>query len=114
VACAALGGAVGAVCRYLISAWLPLYGTLLVYMVGSLILGMLVAWSSSLSPELRVLLGTGFCGGLTTFSTFAVETLALPPEKALANLAANLGLSLTMAWLGLASFRLLSGAAPPG
>jgi CrcB protein len=111
----AVGGATGAVCRYLISGWLAQpYGTLLVNALGSLVLGVVVGLSSSLPPELRLLVGTGFCGGLTTFSTFAVETLALPPERALANVAANLLLSLTMASLGLASVRLLSGEVPAG
>jgi CrcB protein len=115
VAYVALGGAAGAVCRYLVSgaAGSP-YGTLIVNALGSLVLGAIVALSDSLRPELRLLVGTGFCGGLTTFSTFAVETLSMPPERALANVAANLLVSLGMASVGIASVRLLSGEGPAG
>lgn len=118
----ALGGATGAVARYAISTALARYGgfpwaTLLVNALGSLLLGALMEaclhhprWP----PELRLLVGTGFCGALTTFSTFSVETLALPPGRALLNIAANLLVSLGMAALGIGAVRLLQGIVPPG
>lgn len=81
------GAALGAMARYLVGLWaigqlglgFP-YGTLLINASGSLVLAVVVSFTSdrlALGPELRLLLGTGFCGGYTTFSTFAVETLAL-------------------------------------
>jgi CrcB protein len=85
-----LGGAVGAPLRYLIDRCvqsrsgaigareLPL-GTLLVNVIGSFLLGLITAGVShqGWSPQVQTLVGTGFCGGLTTFSTFSVETVQL-------------------------------------
>ena len=66
----ALGAAVGAPLRYLVSLRLPgERATLLVNVVGSAVLGALVRPS----PSVAALVGIGFCGALTTFSTFAVE-----------------------------------------
>jgi CrcB protein len=86
----AAGGAVGSVCRYLLGAWLqgragvafPV-GTLVVNVSGSLVLGFLLRYalaSPGITPEVRALLTTGFCGGYTTFSTFSYETAALLEE----------------------------------
>lgn len=80
----ALGGAVGAVCRYglsllPISAKFP-WGTLAANLAGALIIGFLAglaAQRSNFPPELNLLLKTGFCGGFTTFSTFSLETVSL-------------------------------------
>ena len=78
----ALGGALGAVCRYLLSrltdAAFP-WGTLTVNILGSLLIGFIVGIVNKgvLSPEMKLLLVTGFCGGFTTFSTFANETFAM-------------------------------------
>ena len=74
----AVGGAVGAVLRFLAGhRWdrdLPA-GTLLVNVAGSFLLGVFSALS--LDRDALALLGTGFCGGLTTYSAFAVQTHAL-------------------------------------
>lgn len=71
----ALGAAVGAALRYvaghLLDGRWP-WGTVLVNWTGSLLLGWCVA--AGLSGALIALLGTGFCGGLTTYSAFAVQT----------------------------------------
>ena len=71
----ALGGAVGSVLRYLISSINTSFpwGTFTVNVLGSLLIGLLVGFVSKglLSPEMKLLLVTGFCGGFTTFSTFA-------------------------------------------
>ncbi len=78
-----LGGFVGSVLRFLVSRLvsgvnflnLPL-GTLLVNIIGCFVLGLftgLFGRTQSLSPELRLLLTTGVCGGFTTFSTFMSE-----------------------------------------
>jgi CrcB protein len=69
----ALGAAVGAPTRFLVAQWLPgLRATLLVNVAGSAVLGLLV----HPSPSVRALVGTGFCGALTTYSAFAVEVAA--------------------------------------
>jgi len=74
----ALGAAVGAPLRFLLAAWLDddlPYGTLIVNVVGSFLLGLLSAFA--LDENAFALLGTGFCGGLTTYSAFAVQTVRL-------------------------------------
>jgi CrcB protein len=85
----ALGGGLGAVTRFVVDAVVarrnpfrvPL-GTMLINVTGSLVLGLvtglLVAGSTgSASATVRAVLGTGFCGGYTTFSTASVETVRL-------------------------------------
>jgi fluoride exporter len=111
----AAGGAIGAVARYLVTLglarWGPLpWGTLVVNVVGSFVLGALLeaaARDPRIPLEAKALIGTGFCGGLTTFSTFSVETLRLPPGAALANVGANLGLALGSAGAGILIIRWL-------
>ena len=83
----AVGAAAGGVSRYYLSfavqqrlgAAFP-WGTLLINVTGSLLLGFLMRYAlatPSVSPELRLLLTTGFCGGYTTFSTFSYETVMM-------------------------------------
>ena len=80
----ALGAAVGALLRWRAGLWLnaswagfPL-GTLLVNTVGGFLIGIALAWFEQAPNELlRLLLVTGFLGGLTTFSAFSVESLML-------------------------------------
>ena len=74
-----LGGGTGAILRYLISSifnkkYMP-WGTFVVNVLGCFIFGMFVSFLSD--PYNTVLLMTGFCGGFTTFSTFASETAHL-------------------------------------
>ncbi|WP_017586408.1 fluoride efflux transporter CrcB [Nocardiopsis ganjiahuensis] len=114
----ALGAAVGAPVRFLVDlelkhrlgAAFP-WATLLVNTVGSLILGALMALP--LSPGATALLGTGLCGALTTYSTFAYETVQLTRAgsrgRALLYVLANLCLGLGSAWLGLTVTALLFG-----
>jgi fluoride exporter len=79
----ALGAAVGGVARYLTSLFLtPVPGTFpwatfVVNVCGSLIIGMLLYSERSPNESIRLLIGVGFCGGLTTLSTFSAETLQL-------------------------------------
>lgn len=82
----AIGGAVGTLARYgagsVAAGWGPStypWGTLAINVVGSFILGAVLAFADRavISPEVRLVLGVGFCGAFTTFSTFSVEALAL-------------------------------------
>jgi CrcB protein len=76
------GGGIGSVLRYLIGKWLNSsgdgipYGTFLANILGSLLIGIILGIASkndSLTQSQTLLLATGFCGGFTTFSTFAYE-----------------------------------------
>jgi fluoride exporter len=72
----ALGAAVGAPVRYLAGHYLDRrtpWGTLVVNLAGSAGLGALVG--VAVDGHWQALLGTGFCGGLTTYSAFAVQTV---------------------------------------
>ena len=78
----ALGGAVGSIGRYLISKYFDCsfpWATLTVNILGSLLIGILTGLiaKGTLSPEMKLLLVTGFCGGFTTFSTFANESFTM-------------------------------------
>ena len=114
----AVGAACGALARWFASLWLngqwagfPL-GTLLVNCIGGLLIGVALAWFERSPDELlRLLLVTGFLGGLTTFSAFSGESLVLLQRGqfglAMAHTAAHLFGSLGCAVLG---FWLLRGA----
>lgn len=93
-----LGGALGAVCRYLIhqSVRVPL-GTLLVNVAGSFLAGVVAGWATG---WWAIVFGPGFCGGFTTYSTFALETGLLPPRRAAAYVTATVVAGLAAAWLG--------------
>lgn len=80
----ALGGAIGASLRYLsglailrIAGPAFPYGTLFVNVVGSFIMGLIIAWlakrTGGSSAELRLFLATGLLGGFTTFSAFSLD-----------------------------------------
>ncbi len=83
----AVGGAVGSVGRYLMQLAVARHfihpfplGTLLVNVLGCLLIGLFYALAEKgtiASPEIRLLLTTGLCGGFTTFSTFSYESLNL-------------------------------------
>jgi CrcB protein len=84
VAAVAVGASAGALARWSAGLWLnarwsgfPL-GTLFVNVVGGLLIGMALEWFGRMPNEMaRLLLVTGFLGGLTTFSSFSGESLAL-------------------------------------
>ncbi|HUP74015.1 MAG TPA: fluoride efflux transporter CrcB [Acidimicrobiales bacterium] len=109
------GGAVGAPSRYLLDSYIHTntegefpWGTLAINAIGSLLLGILtgLALEHGLSPTTKVVLGTGFCGAFTTFSTFSFETVRLAEEgatnAACRNIAANVVLGTVLAGVGLA------------
>ena len=83
----ALGAVVGASARYFLSTQIARhfsttfpYGTLLINLTGSLVLGFFLVYSSErvlLEPRWRLLVAIGFCGSYTTFSSYAFETFAL-------------------------------------
>ena len=106
------GAAAGGVARWRVGVWLhgaqpggvPL-GTLAVNCVGGLLIGMALAWFERVPNEaLRLLLVTGFLGGLTTFSSFSGESLVLLQRgqlsSALGHTAAHVLGSLGFAALG--------------
>lgn len=93
----AVGGFLGAVLRHAIAVSLPteVLGTLVVNVVGSFALGVLLYeahLANVLSAETRLVVGTGFLSSFTTYSTFAVQTLSLSPQLAVANVAGNYAL----------------------
>ncbi|MFG2048995.1 fluoride efflux transporter CrcB [Micromonospora sp. NPDC048935] len=114
----ALGAAVGAPLRYLTDRAVQSrhqsafpWGTLTVNVVGSLLLGVLVGWPTG--SAVAALLGTGFCGALTTYSTFSYETLRLARGGhrflALANVLGSVAAGLAAATAGYAAARALTG-----
>lgn len=111
-----LGAACGAWCRWLLgialNPWLlgiPL-GTLAANLIGGYLVGVAVGvfhLHTSMPPALKLLVITGFLGGLTTFSSFSAETverfLSGQAGWGLALIVLHLGGSLGMTWLGLIS-----------
>ena len=79
-----IGGFLGSVLRYLLSE-IPVkqinypVNTLITNIIGAVIIGMVISYAdkTGMRPEKLLLLKTGFCGGLTTFSTFSHETFKL-------------------------------------
>ena len=116
----AIGASLGAWLRWLLgmklNALFPTIppGTVVANMVGGYIIGLAIAFlaaSPSLSPEWRLLVITGFCGGLTTFSTFSAETVALIQECrllwALGSVSLHVVGSLAMTAAGLLSYQII-------
>ncbi|MFE3164953.1 fluoride efflux transporter CrcB [Streptomyces sp. NPDC059224] len=109
------GAVVGAPLRYLADRAVQArhdsvfpWGTFVVNVVGCLILGLLTgaAEAGAASPHLQLLLGTGLCGALTTYSTFSYETLRLTETGAglyaAANVVASVAAGLGAAFAGVA------------
>ena len=117
-----VGGFLGANARYLLTlgtnqALTPLlglfpYGTLLVNVVGSFGLALFGVWfgaRSGLSPQLRLLIGSGFFGAFTTFSAFANESYALADDGKIVLLMLNAILNYGLCLIGVALGLLLGG-----
>ena len=116
-----VGGGLGAVSRYgigLLSArlWGPHFpwGTLTVNLVGCFLIGLLFAFvdrARFLTPDLRLLLVTGYLGALTTFSTFSLENVSLLQDgdymKAGLNILLNVVLTLMATLLAIMVFKKL-------
>jgi CrcB protein len=98
----AIGAAAGATLRFHVAQRLDdrfPRGTLLVNVAGSFVLGLLVG--AAVSADGLALLGTGFCGGLTTYSAFAVQTHDRPGARQAGTYAAlTIGLALSACVLG--------------
>ncbi len=105
-------GAAGVSARYAIGQVSPsLWVTLAINVVGSLLLGVLVAQGRSLTPEVRDAIGVGLLGGFTTFSTFSVQTVLEAdggrPGTALLYVLASVGLGVAAAAAGFYGSRAL-------
>ncbi len=118
----ALGGAGGSVLRYAVglafvrtSVSFP-FGTLLVNVLGSFLIGLLARWLSApgVDPVWRIALTVGFCGGFTTFSTFSAELITLAQEgrvlRAATYVVVSVSLAVLATLLGLAAGERLLGA----
>lgn len=122
----AIGSALGGISRYACSRYIALWfgetfpwGTITVNVVGSLIIGFFAALTGPdgrimVSPDMRLFVMVGFCGGYTTFSSFSLQTLELIRNRDFAEAGANIVLSVVLSmlavWLGYVAANLLSGA----
>lgn len=117
-----IGGGLGSVLRWAVSLKLnPLsphipLGTLTVNLVGGFIIGLALALFTRMThvdPMWKLLITTGFCGGLTTFSTFSLEVVYLLQDGrivwAIANMLLNLAGSLAMTLLAFMLVRAFYG-----
>ena len=123
VAAIAVGSALGALLRWQLgdklNSLFPTIppGTLAANLIGGYVVGLCVAFFATyaaISPEWRLLLITGFCGGLTTFSTFSVEVTALLQQGrvawALGAISIHVVGSLAMTLAGIGTLYLFKGA----
>lgn len=107
-----LGGAVGAMLRYGLGAWVQgllgpgfPWSTFLINITGSFLIGLVLRLSleGALSPEWRLFLAVGMLGGYTTFSTFSWETLTLVQQgewfKAFLYVTGSVVLGFGLVWL---------------
>lgn len=110
-----LGGGIGAILRYAASLLIktgsfPL-ATLIINITGSLVLGMVMAYTMNepTPSATRLFLATGICGGFTTFSAFAYENLSLLQsgkyETAFLYILLSVALSLLTTWIGFRIFQ---------
>ena len=123
VAAIAVGSALGALLRWQLgdklNSLFPTIppGTLAANLIGAYVVGLCVAFFATyaaISPEWRLLLITGFCGGLTTFSTFSAEVTMLLQQGrigwAFGAIAVHVVGSLVMTFAGIGTLYLFRGA----
>ena len=117
----AIGGAAGAVMRWLMASGIQRmaggpfpWGTFAVNAIGSFLLGFIFVWlieRSTVSELVRLALTVGFLGAFTTFSTYSLESIRLLQEGALAlafgNVIGQVLVCLTLTWLGIQLARTL-------
>jgi CrcB protein len=114
------GSAFGALLRWMLGSQLNTLfptvpaGTLTANLIGGYLIGLAIAYfaqAPEISPEWRLMIITGFCGSLTTFSTFSAEVVTLlqggRPGWALGAIAVHVGGSLLATVLGLLSWQWL-------
>lgn len=115
----ALGGALGAVSRYLMIAWVSgfagkhfPFGTLSVNVLGSFVMGLMYVWVIEhlhASAELKAVITVGFLGAFTTFSTFSLETFHFLQRgdwpSAMIYTLASVILCVFAVWLGVSAAR---------
>ncbi len=98
-----VGAALGALLRWWLGTRLNSYfpnippGTIAANLIGGYVIGVAIAFFSSfpaLAPEWRLFVVTGFCGGLTTFSTFSAEVVSLLQARQVAWTLAEVGIHL--------------------
>lgn len=118
-----VGAALGALLRWALGLRLNFLfpalppGTLAANLIGSYVIGVAMAWfatAPAIPAEWRLLIVTGFCGGLTTFSTFSAEVVVLLQQGRLAmagaTVAAHVVGSVAMTFAGIGSYLLATRA----
>lgn len=124
----ALGSALGGMARYACSTWVAQtvggafpWGTFVVNVAGSFVIGVFATVGGpasrwTLSPDARLFVTVGVCGGYTTFSSFSLQTLDLIREgqagAAAGNVAGSVLVCLAGVWAGVATGHLLNGLRP--
>ena len=112
-----LGGGIGAILRFLIAVtWKNIsfpYSTLFINIIGSLIIGIVFAYSirpGALPEQLKLFLATGICGGFTTFSSFSLENMQLLRSGNYAAAVMYMLISVTASLLAVfAGFKIMNG-----
>lgn len=110
ILCVGIGGFIGAALRYLISTGAARvfksdfsFGTLIVNVIGAVLIGFIMQLSihpSFITPNMKLFLTTGILGGLTTFSTFSLETVSFYQSGRYFLCFSNITLNLSLSLLG--------------
>ena len=119
------GSALGGISRYGCSRWIATsfgetfpWGTMAVNVIGSFVIGFFATISGPdgrliISPDIRIFVMVGFCGGYTTFSSFSLATLDLIRNRDFAEAGMNMVLSVVLCmiavWLGYVGAALING-----